>query len=606
MKRTLTLLTLAAGTLSMQSQNFVEDFTAPWNPATQGWVIQNLSASPNPTLAWFQGNGAQTFTAYNGGPNDYVAANFNNTQSQSPATISNWLITPTLNLVNGGVLSFATRIMASPTNFPDRLEVYMSTAGSGTNVGNTPTSVGTFSTLIESVNPNLTGTGYPDIWTVYTVTLSGLSGPTVGRIGFRYHVPNGGPQGSNSDYIGLDAVNYNAGCAATINSYTVCPGNSATLVAIDASPSASFTWQPGGMNTSSVVVNPAATTEYTLNYDEASGACPPVTATVTIGSNLSMQASASSQTVCAGESVTLTVEAAATNFSWFPTGGTSTVAVVTPTASTIYTAGALQGLCFGTVAINITVNQLPPVSVNAATLHCTTGQTVALPLVGQGADDYMWIANNGQFVSFQPSINLNAPATVTAPITFTYDLVGFSDNGCFAITTNSIYIDAPAPTPNASASKSIECINRVISLNAAGSMGGYSWSGETTSTAQSFTYATGNTPGVKSWTVVGYSQFGCESSPAVVTMTVDACVGIAKFDRSQHISVYPNPFFNQLNVSNMDGTIFIYNNLGQQLIAQGVKGSAQINTENLPKGVYIIKAVNAEGNLISTTRMVRD
>src|SRR5690349_22796851 len=98
MKRKITLMLLAAGSIfSLKSQvTFSEDFTSPFGAI--GWSIQNLS-SPTSTLAWFQGNGAGVFPAYNGGPNDYVAANYNNTSGSNPGTISSWLITPTINLV---------------------------------------------------------------------------------------------------------------------------------------------------------------------------------------------------------------------------------------------------------------------------------------------------------------------------------------------------------------------------------------------------------------------------------------------------------------------------------------------------------------------------
>jgi hypothetical protein len=72
--------------------------------------------------------------------------------------------------------------------------------------------VGDFSTLLLSVNPNLaTGiANYPNTWTQYTATVSGLAGPTSGRFAFRYHVTNGGPNGANSNYIGIDTLSYEA------------------------------------------------------------------------------------------------------------------------------------------------------------------------------------------------------------------------------------------------------------------------------------------------------------------------------------------------------------------------------------------------------------
>ena len=91
----------------------------------------------------------------------------------------------------------------------------MSTNGASTNVGSTATSVGDFTTLLLNINPNYTTNGYPNVWTQFTVTLSGLppAGAT-GRLAFRYFVENAGFSGANSDYIGIDRAVYNGPCGS--------------------------------------------------------------------------------------------------------------------------------------------------------------------------------------------------------------------------------------------------------------------------------------------------------------------------------------------------------------------------------------------------------
>jgi hypothetical protein len=108
-------------------------------------------------------------------------------------------------LQNGAFLSFATRTVDVP-QFPDRLQVRMSTNGASTDVGTSALDVGDFTTLMLDINPTLTTTGYPNVWTHYMVTVSGLGSPTTGRLAFRYFVPGGGPHGVNGDYIGIDTV----------------------------------------------------------------------------------------------------------------------------------------------------------------------------------------------------------------------------------------------------------------------------------------------------------------------------------------------------------------------------------------------------------------
>jgi len=174
-----------------------------------GWTTQNNSV-PVGATGWFQGN-PTVFPAQAGPTNSYIAANFGNTTGTN--TISNWLITPHVNLVNGAQFKFWTRTTtANP--FPDRLQVRMSTAGASTNVGTGNTGIGDFTNLLIDINPTYnTGGGappanYPEVWTEVTLTVSGVSAGATGRFAFRYFVEGGGPTGDNSNYIGVDTVSY--------------------------------------------------------------------------------------------------------------------------------------------------------------------------------------------------------------------------------------------------------------------------------------------------------------------------------------------------------------------------------------------------------------
>jgi hypothetical protein len=170
------------------------------------WTIQNNS-DPVGSTTWFQGNPTPTtFAAQAGAANSYAAANYNNTAGAG--TISNWLILPTMSFHNGDQISFYTRTITDSI-YPDRLELRFSAAG-GTNVGSSASDVGSFTTLLVSVNPDLDLSTYPEEWTKYSVTLSGLAGTTNGALAFRYFVDNGGPAGDNSDYMGIDTLNITA------------------------------------------------------------------------------------------------------------------------------------------------------------------------------------------------------------------------------------------------------------------------------------------------------------------------------------------------------------------------------------------------------------
>jgi hypothetical protein len=188
--------------LTVQAQ-LSESFNDISTLAASGWVQKNNS-QPLGQSNWFQGNTA-VFAANSGAADAYIGANFINAGSATDGVLSNWLITPEQTLVNGGKFSFFTR--GAQDGFADRLELRMSLAGASSNVGATATSIGDFSSLLLTINPALSTTGYPGEWTKYTVTLSGIAAPTAGRFALRYFVTD---TENNGDYIGIDDVNYTA------------------------------------------------------------------------------------------------------------------------------------------------------------------------------------------------------------------------------------------------------------------------------------------------------------------------------------------------------------------------------------------------------------
>jgi PKD repeat protein len=207
----LTLALIFALSFKTSAQAIYEGFDDISTLTSSGWNMQNLS-SPLGLTDWFQGSDFVMFS-YSGNTDSYIAANFNNTSGTG--TISNWLITPNRTFQNGDQISFFTSVVP-PVTWPDRLQVRLSLNGTSTNVGTTATSVGDFTTLLLEINPNLDTSSYPTTWTQYTITLSGLGGPTSGRIAFRYYVTNAGPTGDNSDYIGIDEFYYSPYCSLTM------------------------------------------------------------------------------------------------------------------------------------------------------------------------------------------------------------------------------------------------------------------------------------------------------------------------------------------------------------------------------------------------------
>ncbi len=207
-------LALAGVGFDASAQSFSEGFNDATLPA--GWVATNLSTRNSTGNPWATGigitdaDGTVVVDPFEGA--GFAIANYTSIGSGS-GTISNWLITPEMTTIsNGDTFSFYTTTTPDSA-YPDRLQVLMSAAGAGTNVGTTVTSVGTFTTVLLDINPTLAAGGYPEGWTQYTVTISGLAAPVDGRLAFRYFVTSGGPSGANSNIIGLDNFSYTAAAA---------------------------------------------------------------------------------------------------------------------------------------------------------------------------------------------------------------------------------------------------------------------------------------------------------------------------------------------------------------------------------------------------------
>jgi hypothetical protein len=178
----------------------------------KGWIAINNSR-PLGVSTWTQGvYTIDFFGNFAGFPahssvasaTEYAYCDF--TSGDDIATLSCWLISPVLNIQNGDVISFWTRASDPPVTYPDRLQVYANLKNDGINVGTDAESIGDFDQLIFDINPNLTTTDYPTSWEKFEWTVNGLnaSGRTPARIGFRYYVTDAGPNGANSNFIGID------------------------------------------------------------------------------------------------------------------------------------------------------------------------------------------------------------------------------------------------------------------------------------------------------------------------------------------------------------------------------------------------------------------
>lgn len=189
------------------AQSWLQGFENVDSLFANGWAQQNNS-DPAGTGLWRKDNG--NFTAQNGTPTSSIICDYTSIGGSGVGNISNWLFTPVQNFQTGDTLFFWTRSYAN-LYYPDRLEVRISNNGASTDVGSDEFSVGVFSTLLLTINPNLDTSlayGYPLSWKQFAVPIPSLYNGTSGRIAFRYFVTDGGENGINGSTIGIDNMHY--------------------------------------------------------------------------------------------------------------------------------------------------------------------------------------------------------------------------------------------------------------------------------------------------------------------------------------------------------------------------------------------------------------
>lgn len=232
----------------------------------------------------------------------------------------------------------------------------------------------------------------------------------------------------------------------SVNSATICSGQSATLIASGAS---TYTWNSGA-NTNSIVVNPSTNTNYTVMG--ANGNCVD-TKTTQVIVNPSPTIGVNSSTICNGQSATL-IANGASSYTW-NTGANTNSITVNPISTTIYTVSGSNGICVSSETTQVLVNTTPTITVNSATI--CTGQSATL--IANGATTYTWDNGaNTNSISINPTTNTN------------YTVIGANGN-CIDTQTTQVIVN---PSPTLSVNSSTICSGQSATLIVNGAIS-YTW-----------------------------------------------------------------------------------------------------------------------------------
>ena len=327
-----------------------EGFEGTFPPT--GWLVRNQSTTIGTNVnCWNVFTGLTPWGARSG--NGHTGANFNCTTGAN--TISGWLLSSQISgLANGDQVSFWSRKSAGATDFPDRLELRLcldgapNSCGAVGSTGTLPTDVGSFTTLVLSINPTLVTGVYPNVYTQFSATLSGLPvGPNNGRLGFRYFVTSGGPGGANSDIISIDDVSVSTPAGDTAPTLTYNPTTAAGVTfpggaagSVNASIAISSIGASGTGQTAvtgCAITGPGAASFGAVTTTPAGGVFNTGTTAGSINLSCTRGASAASASLACTETATPTVVGSPFTRTWAltcPAAGASNVAPVAAIAAT--------------------------------------------------------------------------------------------------------------------------------------------------------------------------------------------------------------------------------------------------------------------------------
>ncbi|GAB4137416.1 MAG: hypothetical protein Fur0041_12150 [Bacteroidia bacterium] len=297
--------------------------------------------------------------------------------------------------------------------------------------------------------------------------------------------------GATSNWITPGGVAMGTSCGAFSNgiSFSTHPANTSvcvganTTLTIASSGATSWQWQvntgAGFVNLTNTPPYSGATTQTLTITGATSGMngyiyrciatsasqCSSNSNSATLTVNpLPTAAIAGTNTICAGQSTTLTASGGGT-YSW-STGATTAAITVSPANTTVYTCTVTSAAgCSSTATRTVTVNPLPTPAISGVITICN-GQSTTLTASGGGT--YTWSTGA-----------TTAVITVSPANTTVYTCTVTSAAGCSATATRTVTVN-PLPTPTISGVSTI-CVGQSTTLTASGGVN-YIWSkGATTS-----------------------------------------------------------------------------------------------------------------------------
>lgn len=291
----------------------------------------------------------------------------------------------------------------------------------------------------------------------------------------------------------------------------ICLGQSTQLTAIGGT---SYFWTPSqGLNSNNlaqVSATPSQSTSYIVKGTDNFGCSSIDTISIFVSSNLQIQASASSQNICLGDTVALTATGAST-YQWNTGNGllasTGSTTQAVPNSSGTYIVTGTDSLgCISTNSVSVNVYQLPNIQITTSANSVCPGDSLLVQ--GIGGINYFWeISDTSQYV-----LNTIGSSFYYSPSSNTqFKVIGFDNHQCKNTQTATAALN-PKPTVVASTNKTTICIGETVQLSASGAQS-YHWFGNVSIPYGNTTSTLPNTSGW--YKVQGISSLGCSNNDSV-------------------------------------------------------------------------------------------
>jgi lysyl endopeptidase len=340
---------------------------------------------------------------------------------------------------------------------------------------------------------------------------------------------------------------------------------------------------------------------YAVMVQDATGCTGTTNVSVSNTGGFNMNIS-NAQTICSGNSATITASGAGVGGSYVWDNGLPATAThtVSPAITTTYSVIATDaGGCSQNGTVVVTVETIPTVTVVPVNPEICSGD--AITLVASGAQTYIW--NNGTTA---------ATLTVTPSSQSTYTVIGQNGSCSGAPVQTTVLVNA-APTIIASSDVFNIPVGGTVNFSNAGSSAtGYTWTfGDGNTSTQGTVAHTYNVMGTYTATLTG-SIGDCFASDVIIVNV--GVVDVPQIDLEQAVTVYPNPNNGQFNLkldlnSAENVSIELFSSIGQ-LVASQVLGSVNnavlnFDLSNEAEGFYFVKVTTSAGTVTKTITLVK-